>query len=377
MRLPAALKWLVLGTLAWLAWRVPIVAHDLALLGLKPATPVAAVTSRLVPISTENNEPLVPRNKTATLLASLQHPRMDNAVIVPLPPPPVAVSLTAPEAEAMTAPLHPSSSLGGMLADQGYARLRAGDRKAAEALLARALAAAPGDPRASGWAADRRILTRQWSRDGYVLVRRGDAPALLGTTPTLGGSQTGGRLAYNFNPLSDQRVTLSGRVYQPLVRHSGGARAAQAVAGLELQPSRNVPVSIAVDRYVALGEKARNAWALRLSGGADAIPVTSLISVSFYGQAGMIGIHSHDAYADGWARLHMLAKDSDRLRIRAGAGIWGGTQPGASRLDAGPSIEVGGMIGRASLKGTLDYRLRVGGNASPGNGPALTVQAGF
>src|SRR3546814_12064911 len=90
----------------------------------------------------------------------------------------------------------------------------------------------------------------------------------------------GARLAYAFSPLSDQRITLAGRVYQPLARRSGRTDAAQAVIGLELQPLRSLPLSLAVDRYVALGGKARDAWSLRLSGGLDDLPLTPSLRAS-------------------------------------------------------------------------------------------------
>src|SRR3546814_18144663 len=88
-------------------------------------------------------------------------------------------------------------------------------------------------------------------------ARQGSAVAISGATPTLGGSQMGARLAYAFSPLSDQRITLAGRVYQPLARRSGRTDAAQAVIGLELQPLPSLPIRLAVDRYVAIAGKAR------------------------------------------------------------------------------------------------------------------------
>jgi hypothetical protein len=133
-----------------------------------------------------------------------------------------------------------------------------------------------------------------------------------------------------------------------------------------------------VDRYIALGDSARDAWSLRASGGVENIPVTAWISASTYAQTGVIGVHSRDAYVDGWARLHAPITDSGGdIRLSAGATVWAAAQPGASRIDIGPSIDVGGNIGRAGLRGSLDYRIRVSGNAAPGNGPAFTLQAGF
>ncbi len=266
---------------------------------------------------------------------------------------------------------------GGALAEQGYARLRAGNRKDAAALLARAIDGAPNDPRAAAWRTDRRLLLRRWSADAYVLARRGSAPPLLGATPTLGGSQLGARLAYVLNPLSNQRIALSGRVFQPLSKRSDRASASQAVLGLELQPVRFVPVTVALDRYIAAGSHARDAWAVRVSGGADSIVVRPGLTASLYGQAGIIGAKSRDGYADGWAKLQASAIDRAGMHLFMGAGLWAGVQPGASRVDAGPTAELSGKIGSTRVVATVDYRFRAGGNARPGSGPALTVRAGF
>src|SRR3546814_16532620 len=98
----------------------------------------------------------------------------------------------------------------------------------------------PDVPRAGQWRADRRLVGRRWSGDAYVVARQGSAVAISGATPTLGGSQMGARLAYAFSPLSDQRITLAGRVYQPLARRRGRTDAAQAVIGTEQDRKRVV-----------------------------------------------------------------------------------------------------------------------------------------
>ena len=61
-------------------------------------------------------------------------------------------------------------------------------------------------------------------------------------------------------------------------------------------------------------------------------------------------------------------------RVSLGAGIWGGMQPGVSRLDVGPrlSIKV-----RNNMKVHVDWRQRVAGNAQPGSGAALTLAGDF
>ena len=167
----------------------------------------------------------------------------------------------------------------------------------------------------------------------------------------------------------------SGHVFQPLAWRSGRGTAAQAVLGLELQPSRAVPLVIAIDRYAALGSKARNAWALRVSGGAEGLPVGRGLEASFYGQAGVIGLHARDGYADGWVKAQAPLVDRGRVRAVAGAAVWAGAQPGASRVDIGPTASLSARIGRARVGATVDYRIRAAGNARPGNGPAMGRQS--
>src|SRR3546814_2022574 len=91
--------------------------------------------------------------------------------------------------------------------------------------------------------------------------------------------------------------------------------------------SSDLPVSVALDRYAAIGKSARNAWALRVSGGADTVAVSPGLAASFYGQAGIIGARAHDGYADGWIKMETPIGAGSGLRIHAGAGLWAGAQP--------------------------------------------------
>src|SRR3546814_20729294 len=52
MRLPAALKWLVIGASAWAAWRLPIVAGELARLGGDKAPSVQIATRPTAAVAT-------------------------------------------------------------------------------------------------------------------------------------------------------------------------------------------------------------------------------------------------------------------------------------------------------------------------------------
>jgi len=61
-------------------------------------------------------------------------------------------------------------------------------------------------------------------------------------------------------------------------------------------------------------------------------------------------------------------------RISAGFGLWGGAQPGLSRLDVGPRIS---LQVRRNVYAHFDWRQRVAGTATPNSGPAVTLAADF
>lgn len=84
----------------------------------------------------------------------------------------------------------------------------------------------------------------------------------------------------------------------------------------------------------------------------------------------MVGARSRDLFFDG----ALAATYPFMPRLAVGGGLWGGTQPGLHRLDAGPRLSYG-LSPR--LKVHLDYRFRMTGNAEPASGPALTLSGGF
>ena len=98
----------------------------------------------------------------------------------------------------------------------------------------------------------------------------------------------------------------------------------------------------------------------------------------FYLQAGYVGGNFASAFADGLLRVDRRLVRLGRGDLRAGGGIWGGAQRGASRLDIGPSAVIAMPVGdRAGARLGIDWRFRVAGNAAPSSGPAVTLSAGF
>ena len=96
-----------------------------------------------------------------------------------------------------------------------------------------------------------------------------------------------------------------------------------------------------------------------------------------YLQAGYVGGRGATAFVDGQARLERPLVHAGGFALRAGGGVWGGAQRGASRLDVGPTATVSFRLGAAQSRVSADYRWRVAGNAAPGSGPVVTLSAGF
>jgi hypothetical protein len=229
-------------------------------------------------------------------------------------------------------------------------------------------------------------VPQRWSVDAWAMLRppREGAYALndpggglnpgLASAGSLGGSQAGMRITWR--PLSSIGVHL--RASSALMPQGRSARS-QALAGGEgslgvsWQPLKALPVRLLAERRQRLGPAlggGRNAFALLAEGGVYERPLPLGFTLDGYAQAGAIGARRRDLFADGG----FAATYPFMPKFAIGAGMWGGVQPGLSRLDAGPRLS---YQLRPGLRTHLDYRFRLTGNADPVNGPALTLAAGF
>lgn len=178
----------------------------------------------------------------------------------------------------------------------------------------------------------------------WAFLRGAPEPGALATGGTLGGSQAGARLTYNFN----RWLAASLRATSPM----GGSRGAEFAGGIRFTPLRSVPIAITAKRRQSIGG----------DGGRSALDA--------YFQAGMVGLKSRDLFADGALSLTRPVWG----RVSAGLGVWGGYQPGAYRIDAGPRVSV---RLRNNIYAHVDWRQRIAGRAVPSSGPALTLAADF
>lgn len=216
---------------------------------------------------------------------------------------------------------------------------------------------------------------RRWSGDGWAFFRQDNAGPLAVGQPFYGRSQAGALLRYRLAPSSGHGPIG----YVRATRALAGPGETELAAGLAARPLPSVPVSVAAELRVTAEPAGREVRPAAFA--VTELPPLSLpggLRGEVYAQAGYVGGRFATAFADGQARVDArvtsLGPDAD---VRAGGGIWGGAQKHAARLDIGPSAAVDFRLGETQSHLTLDYRIRVAGDARPKSGPALTFSAGF
>lgn len=203
----------------------------------------------------------------------------------------------------------------------------------------------------------------RWSASAWLLVRDEHRGTALAPGGTLGGSQAGVRIAYSLGG----GLALAGRASLPLRRSAG----AELAAGLDWRPVAALPVNLLAERRQRLGREGRSAFALTVYGGGSR-DLAPRLRLDLYGQAGMVGLRRRDLFVDAAVRV------TRRLGpVELGAGAWGAAQPGAARLDAGPSLGWRLPLRGADLRLQADWRVRIAGDAVPRSGPALTLASDF
>lgn len=194
----------------------------------------------------------------------------------------------------------------------------------------------------------------------------GRGPALA-NAGQLGGSQAGLRLDRSLRRPIDAYVRLSAAIDRP--------HAPEAALGLNWQAiGGQIPVRVGMERRVALGQGARDAFALVSVTGFGPSRVTGGLDIEGYGQAGFVGLNSRDAFGDGRIALsHPLVSDGMSIGLSAS----GGFQPGVRRLDIGPRLDLRVPVGAMRPRLSVEWRERIGGNARPGSGLAITIGGDF
>src|SRR5207253_5364454 len=114
-------------------------------------------------------------------------------------------------------------------------------------------------------------------------------PNSLASGGTLGGSQAGPRLFYNFSPRISAVLRTSSQV---------GRRGGEIGAGVRVRPLSNIPVWVTAERRQALGKYGggRSAFALFAEGGVYDRPMPWGFRLDGYAQAGVVGLRSRDLF---------------------------------------------------------------------------------
>jgi hypothetical protein len=185
----------------------------------------------------------------------------------------------------------------------------------------------------------------------------------LATAGTLGASQAGARLNYNFT----REIAATFRTTSDVGRRGG-----EVAAGVRFQPVAGIPVWFDAERRQRLGKYGggRNAFALFFEGGVYDRPMPWQFNLDAYLQGGVVGFHHRDRFIDGGLTLTRPVY----RQFSAGLGVWGAAQPGVYRVDAGPRVS---MRVRNNVRVHVDWRQRLAGNAAPGSGPAVTLAGDF
>lgn len=227
-----------------------------------------------------------------------------------------------------------------------------------------------------GEAGPGRAAPGRWSLSGWAHLRAGSAaaPATSGAIPVYGASQIGAVMRYRLVPGTRFDPRVYARASAALDRRSER----ELAAGLALRPLAGLPAAIMAEARWRdqPGLRAVRPAAMVVSE-MDPVAIGARVLAESYVQAGYVGGRGATAFADGQLRLTADLAAFDLGRVRVGAGAWGGAQRGAARLDLGPTAQLDLASDKPPLRLSVDYRIRVAGDAQPGSGAALTLSTGF
>lgn len=218
---------------------------------------------------------------------------------------------------------------------------------------------------------------RRWRFDGWIMAREGSGFAgspSASRLPGYGGSQAGAVLRYRLTPSSARDFHIYARANRALV--DGGETDFGIGAGI--RPFKAVPLTLLGEvRVTDTSTRTLARPAVLLVGGIPALRVDDRTDVEAYAQAGYVGGGFATPFVDGQARIDRRMARAGDVEWRIGAGVWGGAQQGAARLDIGPSASARFDLGEMPVRLSLDYRKRVAGDAQPVSGLAITIAGGF
>lgn len=211
------------------------------------------------------------------------------------------------------------------------------------------------------------VSTDRWSGSGWMLWRPGGMSGDLASVGRLGGSQVGLRLDYRLTP------TPRLAAYARATRALDHPTAPEAAIGLALRPAPGIPISLAIERRIALGDGARDAMAVMAVGGFGPTEIAPRLNAESYVQTGLVGLRHRDAFIDGKVSLSTPVRPA----IHIGGALSGGAQPGVERLDIGPELQIRLPLPQAAARLSVEWRQRIVGRAAPESGLAITLASDF
>jgi hypothetical protein len=205
----------------------------------------------------------------------------------------------------------------------------------------------------------------------YSFWRPGSPSILDAAAPQYGGSQSGLIATYRLTKKEQADVSLLMRAAITPGRFADK----ELALGLRTRPIASLPITLSAERRFRANS--RDQYAVYAAGSADNIGLLPGVKARGFAQAGVIPGKSPNLFFDAGLRAEHRIHSLGNADISLGAGTWAGGQRGASRFDVGPTLHANIKLGDTKLDVSADWRFRVGGNAQPKHGPAITISTGF
>ncbi len=188
-----------------------------------------------------------------------------------------------------------------------------------------------------------------------------------------GGSQAGAIVAYRL--AGNERRSLSTFVRLSTALSTAGEE--ELAIGVSAKPFTKLPLSVFAEQRLGAKNFRNRGTSVYVAGGTGPDRLWADFNLETYGQAGFVFADNNSYFFDASATLQRRLWARGDYKVTAGAGIWAGGQEGLTRVDIGPRANLHIPLGKLDTRLSLDWRQRVGGNALPDSGLAVTVATGF
>ncbi|MEW4468116.1 hypothetical protein AB1K62_09815 [Parasphingorhabdus sp. JC815] len=199
------------------------------------------------------------------------------------------------------------------------------------------------------------------------------APALQSPGGQYGGSQAGAILTYRL--AGTQQNSLSAYMRASTAISLKGQE--ELAFGVRARPFDKLPVFLFAEQRMGPKQIRNRGTSFFVAGGTEPARLATDLSLETYGQAGFLFAKQNSYFFDASANVQRKLWEKGGYKLTAGGGVWAGGQKGLTRVDVGPRANIHIPVGTMDMRFSLDWRQRIGGNAAPDSGPAMTVTTGF